>query len=405
MDLKLIPAAFLACMHVANVSYALTSNETVSRHARELHARSIVIDTHDDTTQRFIFDSFDLGHLDQSGSIDIPRMRAGGMNGIFFSVWMPGTVTGPAAVKRALQQIYAIRKQVRLHPDQLELCTTAQQVRDTHTKGKIAVLMGVEGGHMINHDLAVLRQYAKLGVRYMTLTHSVNTEWADSSTDKPEHDGLTAFGRHVVLEMNKLGMMIDISHVSDKTFYDALAVSQAPMIASHSSCRSICNAPRNMSDKMIKALADKGGVIQINYHLGFLSQEYRNAAAKSRELAALDKQVKLNCGDNEACYIIGLEAISRKLVKAGKLPVVQWDKIIDHIDHVVKLAGVDHVGLGSDFDGANMPFGMEDASHLPQITQALIDRGYSDSDIQKILGGNILRVMQAAETTARRLQG
>jgi membrane dipeptidase len=379
----------------------------VSKRAHDLHFRSIVLDTHDDTTQRLVWDHFDLSHLDAQGSMDIPRMRAGGLSGIFFSIYTPGTLTGPAAVKAALDQIDAVRQQVWKHPQELALCTTAAEVRAAHAQGKIAALLGLEGGHMIDNDLGVLRSYAALGVRYMTLTHGINTGWADSSTDKPAHNGLTDFGKDVVREMNRLGVIVDISHVADKTFYDALAVSQAPMIASHSSCRAICDAPRNMTDDMIKALASKGGVMQVNYHIGFLSQEYRDASNKisEEEKKAAAAELKKRCGENESCSVMEGEKMSRQAVADGKLPKVSWEKIIDHIDHAVKLVGADHVGLGSDFDGANMPFGMEDATHVPQITQALLDRGYSDSDIQKILGGNTLRVMQEVEAAAKRLGG
>ncbi len=379
----------------------------VSKRAQDLHFRSIVLDTHDDTTQRLVYDQFDLDHLDPRGSIDIPRMRAGGLSGIFFSIYTPGTLTGAPAVKAALDQIDAVRQQVWKHPTELALCTTAAEVRAAHVQGKIAALMGLEGGHMIDNDLGVLRSYAALGVRYMTLTHGLDTDWADSSTDKPAHNGLTDFGKDVVREMNRLGVIVDISHVADKTFYDALAVSQAPLIASHSSCRALCNAARNMTDDMIKALAAKGGVIQINFHVGFLSQEYRDASDKAseEEKKASAEELKKRCGDNESCSVMEGEKMARQAVAEGKLPKVFWTKIIDHIDHAVKLVGADHVGLGSDFDGANMPFGMEDATHLPQITQALLDRGYSESDIQKILGGNTLRVMEEVEATAKRLGG
>jgi membrane dipeptidase len=257
---------------------------------------------------------------------------------------------------------------------------------------------------MIDSDLAVLNSYAALGVRYMTLTHSVNDEWADSSTDKPAHNGLTDFGKEVVREMNRLGVMVDISHVADKTFYDALEVSRAPLIASHSSCRALCNAPRNMTDDMIKALAAKGGVIQINYHIGFLSQKFRDADQANPELSKqMNAEVEKRCGKIESCQLIEGEKLVREAIDAGKLPRVEWTEIIEHIDHAVKLVGADHVGLGSDFDGANMPYGMEDASHLPRITDALLKKGYSDSDIRKILGGNTLRVMEQVEATARSL--
>ncbi len=240
------------------------TDASVTQQAHDLHFGSIVVDTHDDTTQRLLDPKFNLGAKHADGSIDIPRMRAGGLDAIFFSIWIPGTVTGPTAVRRALDQIAAVRLAVDRHPSDLVLCTTADEIRAAKKANKIAVLMGVEGGHMINNSLATLDQFYTLGVRYMTLTHTVNTEWADSSGDKAAHDGLTPFGKKVIAEMNKQGMIVDISHVADKTFYDVLATSQAPVIASHSSCRALCTAPRDMTDEMIKALAAKGGVIQIN---------------------------------------------------------------------------------------------------------------------------------------------
>ena len=257
---------------------------------------------------------------------------------------------------------------------------------------------------MIDSDLGVLRSFAALGVRYMTLTHSGNDEWADSSTDKPVHNGLSDFGKDVVREMNRLGVMVDISHVSDKTFADALAVSKAPMIASHSSCRAICDAPRNMTDEMMKALAAKGGVVQINYHVGFLSQEFRNAEKADPKInAAIELEVINRCGNNEACQLLEGDRLTREAVKQGKLPRVSYEKIIEHIDHAVKVAGAEHVGLGSDFDGANMPYGMEDATKLPLITEALLNKGYSESDVRKILGENTLRVMSEVERVSREL--
>ena len=379
-------------------------SDEISPRAKKLHFESIVVDTHDDTTQRLLTPGFDIGVRHTDGSIDIPRMREGGLGAIFFSIWMSGTVTGPEAVKRSLDQIDTVRQMVRTHPKDLALCTTAAEIRRAHADGKIAVLMGVEGGHMIDSDLGVLRSYAALGVRYMTLTHYVNDEWADSSTDKPAHNGLTDFGKEVVREMNRQGMMVDISHVSDKTFYDALSVSQAPMIASHSSCRALCDHPRNMTDEMIKALASKGGVIQINYHIGFLSQEYRDATKANPDLdKQMQAEIEKRCGKDEDCQLREGDNLVREAVNAGKLPRVSWEKIIDHIDHAVKLVGPDHVGLGSDFDGANMPFGMESAADLPKITDALLKKGYSEADIRKILGENTLRVMEQVEATAKSL--
>jgi len=378
--------------------------DDISARAKKLHFSSIVVDTHDDTTQRFLDGKFDLGTRSSIGSIDIPRMREGNLSAIFFSVWIPSKVTGPEAVNRALVQIDAVREQIRKHSNDLVLATTAVEVRDARKQGKIAALMGVEGGHMINSNLGVLRSYAALGVRYMTLTHSGNDEWADSSTDKAVHNGLTDFGKDVVREMNRLGVIVDISHVSDKTFYDALEVSKAPPFASHSSCRAICDAPRNMTDQMMKDLAAKGGVVQINYHVGFLSQEFRDAEKADPEInKAISAEVMKRCGDNEGCQLMEGDRITREYVEQGKLPRVDFAKIIEHIDHAVKVAGVDHVGLGSDFDGANMPYGMEDATKLPRITEGLLQKGYSEGDVKKILGENTLRVMTEVERVSREL--
>ena len=384
----------------------VTAQNDISKKAHDLHFRSIVIDTHDDTTQRLLDPKFDLSARHSDGSIDIPRMREGGLDAIFFSIWISGTVTGPEAVKRAMDQIDAVRELPVRFPKDLALARTADDIRVIHSNGKIAVLMGVEGGHMIDDDLGVLRDFARLGVRYMTLTHMVDTNWADSSTGKFTHNGLTDFGKQVVHEMNRMGVMVDISHVSDKTFYDVLAISEAPVIASHSSCRAICDAPRNMTDDMIKALAAKGGVMQINYHMGFLSQEFRDAERANPAVGKeIEAEVKKRCGENESCQLVEGDKVTREFVAQGKLPRVDWTKIVEHIDHAVKFAGADHVGLGSDFDGANMPYGMEDATHLPQITNALLAKGYSEIDVQKILGGNTLRVMEQVEDTSKRLGG
>jgi membrane dipeptidase len=383
-----------------------TRSESSTERARKLHFSSIVVDTHDDTTQRFLDGDFDIAKRNARGSIDIPRMKEGGLGAIFFSIWMPSKITGPEAVKRAIDQFDAVHEEVRKHSGDLELVTTAEGIRQAHAHGKIAALIGVEGGHMIASDLGVLRTYAALGARYMTLTHSGNCEWADSSTDKAVHNGLTESGKDVVREMNRLGMIVDISHVSDKTFADVLEVSKAPVFASHSSCRAICDAPRNMSDQMMRAMAAKGGVIQINYHVGFLSQEFRNAEKAHPEWEkAIALEVQKRCGHKEGCQLIEGDRITREYVERGDLPHVEWTKIIEHIDHAVKVAGIDHVGLGSDFDGANMPFGMEDVSKIPRITQALLEKGYSEGDVKKILGENTLRLMTDVERVGRQLDG
>jgi len=374
-------------------------NPQISERAKQIHDRAIVIDTHVDTTQRLLFDkTFNIAARNRDGNIDIPRMREGGLDALFFSIWVPPQVTGPPAVKRALDLIDRVREMVRTHPSDLTLATTAADVRRAAADHKIAVLMGMEGGHMIDDDLGLLRMYAALGVRYLTLTHFLNNNWADASTDKPAHNGLTAFGKDVVRELNRLGVMVDISHVSDKTFYDALQVTNAPVIASHSSSRAISKHARNMTDDMMRALAKNGGVVMINYAAPFLSEEFRLGSEKKSEsiveaMAAMSKK----CGGNEACTTMEEDRIDHEAMIKGELPKVTWEKIIDHIDHAVKVAGTDHVGLGSDFDGAPMPLGMEDASKLPQITDALLKKGYSEPDIEKILGLNILRVMEQVE--------
>lgn len=379
---------------------------TISPKARDLHYRSIVVDTHVDTTQRLVFDGFDLGASHKDGSVDIPRLRQGGVGAVFFAIWAPGTVVGPVAVKCALSQFDAIRRQIALHADDLLFATTADDIRQARIFGRIAVLIGIEGGHLIDNDLGILRTYHRLGARYMTLTHTVDVDWADASTDKQLHNGLTDFGKGVIREMNQIGMMVDVSHVSDKTFYDVLATSTAPIIATHSSCRTLCNAPRDMSDDMIRALAAAGGVIQINFNVGFLSQEFRDAEkAAPHLLKEIRAQAKRRCGENHACQLLEAGKLTRELVAAGTLPRVEWDQIIDHIDHAVSIAGIDHVGIGSDFDGADMPFGMEDASELPKITAALLEKGYGETDVEKILGGNTLRLMQDVGAIADRMEG
>jgi len=353
-----------------------------SRAAR-VHRQAIVVDTHIDTTQMLGREGWDFfgvheprgeggGRGSAASHVDYPRAREGGLDAAFFSIYMPGTVTGPEAVKRALTMIDNVRRLAERHPNEIALATTAADVRAGVKAGKFVALMGMEGGHMIDDSLSVLRDYARLGVRYLTLTHSVNTNWADSSGDAPKHNGLTDFGKDVVRELNRLGVMVDISHVADKTFWDALEVSTAPLLASHSSCRALSGHPRNMTDEMIKALAAKGGVIQINYSTTFLSNELYEATQKN--------------------------------VPPEERPKVSWEKIVEHIDHAVKLAGPTHVGLGSDFDGTTVPVGMEDVSKLPKITEALLAKGYSEQDVTNILGGNLLALMERVERAGRDLR-
>ena len=399
--LALLTACFVAIL-LAEMSI---SADSISDEAKKLHFSSIVLDTHDDTTQRFMSRDFDLGKRNATGSIDIPRMKEGGMNAIFFSIWIDGRTMGPPAIQQALDQIDMVKQSVRQNSQNIVMVRTADDVRRAHEQGKIAALLGIEGGHMLGNDIRMVRIYSELGVRYMTLSHFYNDEWADSSTDKPVHNGLTDYGKEIVREMNRTGMLVDISHVSDKTFYDALEVSKAPLIASHSSCRAICNHPRDMTDDMIKALAAKGGVIQINFEKSFIDQAYKDASEKyfGNVVAQID-QLKKACAGDDACMGRKMTEQEKQAVADGKLPHVSWEKIVQHIDHAVKLVGPDHVGLGSDFDGANMPEGMEDCSKLPKITEALLRKGYSEEDIRKILGGNTIRLMAAAEKVSREMQ-
>src|SRR4051794_4112642 len=352
--------------------------ETAAARAARIHKQAIVVDTHIDTTMMLGKPGWDFmvrhtaGPQPDESHVDLPRIRDGGLDAAFFSIYMPGTITGPEAVKKALELIDHVRKLAEDHPNDIVLATTAADVRAAHKAGKFAALMGMEGGHMIDDSLSVLRDYQRLGVRYLTLSHSVNTNWSDSSGDKPLHNGLTDFGKDVVRELNRLGIMVDISHVSDKTFWDALETSKAPLVASHSSMRAISGHPRNMTDDMVRALGAKGGVVMINYSIGFLSNERYEAGQKNPPPA--------------------------------EMPRVSWEKIVDHIDHAVKLVGATHVGLGSDFDGTAVPDGMDDVSRLPKITAALLAKGYSEQDVKNILGENILRLLDKVDQVGREIR-
>lgn len=370
--------------------------------ARDLHYGAIVVDTHVDVTQRMLDPAFDLGVRHADGHFDLPRGREGGLDALFFSIYLPGTVTGAEAFDGAMQQIDAVHRAADRSGGQLVLATTAADVRRAAADGHLAALIGIEGGHMIANDLGNLRRLHASGARYMTLTHGVNVDWADSSTDEPRHGGLDDFGRRVVREMNRLGMIVDVSHVSDGTIEDVLETSAAPVFASHSSSQALCNVPRNLSDRMIRAIAAKGGVVQVNYYVGFLSQSMADtlAADDGHLRKEIESAVEARCGTSSACTTIAEEAMYRDYMASGRLPRVEWTDILRHIDHVARLVGVDHVGLGSDFDGAIMPYGMDDAAALPKITEGLLERGYSVEDVRKILGGNTLRLMEQVERVA-----
>ncbi len=380
------------------IMLALLTDADALKKALDLHRRTIVIDTHADTTQRLLDEHMDLGKRQPDGHVDLPRMREGGLSAEFFSIWVEPKFA-PNFLARALAQIDAVYAAVERYPGQIEMARTVADIRRLNKLGKVAALMGLEGGHAIEDNLGTLNVLHRLGVRYMTLTWAQNNNWADASTDTPRHNGLTDFGRQVVARMNQLGMMVDISHVSDKTFYDTLAATRAPVIASHSSCRAICDVPRNMTDDMIRALAKNGGVMQINFHEGFLDQNYRDAYNKisaeiDREESRLNEQLKgdpARLAEEKRKYEASYEA---------RLPRPGISTVADHIDHVKKLVGVNHIGIGSDFDGARMPRGLEGVNLLPALTAELMRRGYSEDDLKKILGGNLLRVMEQVEKIA-----
>jgi membrane dipeptidase len=394
-----------------------TSDTALRARADKLHRGSIVVDTHNDITSPLIDEGFDLGMRgdDPNAKIkthtDIRRMKAGGLGAEFFAIYVGKEFVnkkaseGGGAARRALDMIDVVNEQIRRHPESLQAASTAADIRRIVKNGKIAALMGIEGGHAIEDSLRTLRQFYKLGVRYMTLTHTNTNDWADSEGDAnnanvKHHNGLTDFGRDVVHEMNRLGMMIDVSHVADKTFYDVIASTQAPVIASHSSCRAIANHTRNMTDDMLKAMGKNGGVVMVNFYDGFLDPRKAEMTLRAR---TLEDELKGKYPDDPKRVQTELEAW-RKANDPGKTPL---SVLIDHIDHVAKVAGIDHVGIGSDFDGVpftGLPEGMEDISKLPTITYELMKRGYSDADIKKVLGENLLRVMTEVERVAAQMQ-
>lgn len=375
------------------------------KRAARLHAAAMVVDTHNDVTSRIVDDDFDMGARSKDGHTDIPRMKEGGLDAEFFAIYVDKSFAQKGgSARRALDMIDIVYEQVARHPESLEMAFTVADIRRITKKGKIAALMGIEGGHAIEDSLFALREFYRLGVRYMTLTHTNTNNWADSSgsfgakvPDVKRWGGLNDFGREVVREMNRIGMMVDLSHVADETFYDALEVSKAPVILSHSSCRALCSHTRNIDDDMLRALARNGGVIQINFYETFIDQRRVDASIKYRpELDAIQEKYK---GDDLALYR-AYEEFERTHIPRTPLSV-----LVDHIDHAVKVAGIDHVGLGSDFDGGiSLPEGLADTSELPNLTYELVKRGYSDADVRKILGENLLRVMRECEVVASRLQ-
>ena len=376
-------------------------DEKLWKRALEIHRKAIVIDSHNDITTPMTNDDYDLGGtppVPYRTSID--RMKEGGLTAEFFSVYIkPDYVQRGGAARRTLDMIDSVYRACERHPNDLVLATSVMDIRRAKKQGKIAALMGIEGGHSIEDSLATLREFYRLGVRYMTLTWNNTNNWADAGRGEKKHNGLSDFGREVVREMNRLGMMVDVSHVSDKTMSDALDVSKAPIIASHSSARALSNVPRNIPDDLLKKIADKGGVIQVNFYSVFVDTATVSPQSDAREARLKAQQDAINEKYKDDPERRSEE--SDKLEAANPLPPLPISKLIDHIDHIVKVAGIDHVGIGADFDGANdMPEGARDVSMLPNITYELLKRGYSEKDIRKILGENLLRVFGEVESVS-----
>jgi membrane dipeptidase len=385
--MRFLLPAFLATL-------TLHAQDDMAR-ARRISAEAIGIDSHIDTIQHVLVDGVDLANRLPNGMVDFPRLREGGMKAPFFALWVPVYYKGAEAVRRTLDLRDAMQSVLDAHKDQIELATGAGDIERIVKSKKIAAFLAIEGGHQIDDDLAVLRMYYRMGIRAMTLTHFKNNNWADSSTDKPEHNGLTPFGKDVVREMNRLGMLVDVSHVSDKTFYDAIAVSTKPVIVSHSSSRSISDIPRNVTDDMLRALSKNGGVIGINFGEGFISPK---DAAALRAAIASDQGAPPDMVGKILDDYANKEY--RKDLAEMKTGLATLSDVADHVDHMVKVAGIDHVGIGSDFDGiTSPPQGLEDISKMPALVAVLLKRGYSEQDLKKILGGNYLRVIR--EVTGR----
>jgi membrane dipeptidase len=382
--------------------------------ALAIHQSALIVDTHADTPQRFLDENFDLGQNTPvtDGHIDLDKIRQGNLGAEFFSIWVEPEFKGHYS-QRAMDLIDSVYQQAARHPDKITMAFSADDISRAHDQHKFAALMGIEGGHAIENDMRLLRDFYRVGVRYMTLTWSNTNEWADSSGDiqnpnVKHHNGMTDFGKDVVREMNRLGMIVDISHVSDATFYQALLVSQAPVIASHSSSRELTNQPRNMTDDMLRAMTNNGGVVMVNFYSAFIDENYRKVSSDPEKIKQRDAEVdaykKVHAHpDGSPVTYDETAGIEKKW--AAQFPRPPLKSLIDHIDHVAKVAGIDHVGLGSDFDGVtSLPEGIDSAADLPKITQALYERGYTREQILKILGGNFMRAMREVEATSTRLQ-
>src|SRR5581483_2482927 len=364
--------------------------------------RAVTVDTHADTPTEYLDHPFDLGAWNKRGHFDYPRMKAGGLDAEFFAAYVPAKYAGNGAAAYCMKIMETIHEMADDYPQWVRFARSASDIRRIVAGGKRAILIGIEGGHAIEDSLDLLRGFYRFGARYMTLTHTNSNDWADSSGDQPKHNGLTPFGKQVVLEMNRLGMLVDVSHVSDKTFYDVIDTTKAPVIASHSSARALDDHPRNMTDDMLRAMAKNHGVVMVNFYPVFLSNQVREAYKEREErLKPAIAELRAKDPSEGPQFQEGM----RKLMADNPLPKVPWTVIVDHIDHIVKVAGIDTVGIGSDFDGiGETPEGMEDVSHLPQIREELQRRGYSQADIRKIMGENFMRVFAEAERVARGLR-
>jgi membrane dipeptidase len=411
--LRIVLFSFLVAVASAAAQSLNPADSATSAQARAIQESAIVVDTHADTPQRFLDESFDIGSTDPNdiGHISLDKVRRGNLGAEFFSIWVdPETNQGHFA-KHTFDLIDSVYEQAARHPDRMTMAFSVADIERARREHKLAALMGIEGGHSIENDMHLLRDYYRLGVRYMTLSWSNTNEWADSSGDINDakvqhHNGLTDFGKQVVIEMNRLGMIVDISHVADKTFWDTIATTKAPVIASHSSSRALVDHPRNMTDDMVRAVAKNGGVVQVNFFSAFVDEEFRKAmeAQAKDQAAAVQKYTDSLKAQSKSVSYIDVDRIEREWM--AKIPRPPLKSLIDHIDHIGKIAGVDHVGLGSDFDGVSgaTPQGIDSAADLPKITQALLDRGYSADDIKKILGGNLLRVFRQVEAVSHEIQ-
>jgi len=373
-------------------------------HVRKLQSQVPLIDGHNDLPWAMRENAwYDFGKLDIRSAqpklmTDLGKIKTGGLGGQFWSVYVPATLQGQRAVTATLEQIDAVYTMVQRYPDAFELARTADDIERIFKKGKVASLIGMEGGHSIDSSLGTLRMFRQLGAGYMTLTHSSNVPWADSATDDPVVGGLSKFGEEVVREMNRLGMLVDLSHVSPETMEDAIRVSAAPVIFSHSSAKAICDVPRNVPDDILRLLPENGGVVMVTFVPGFIAPEAGGRSQSMRdELRAIRRQY--------ASDAKGLEAAMDNYYKTHPEPPATLQQVADHIDHIRRVAGIDHIGIGSDFDGITRVIaGLENVSKYPDLFAELLRRGYSDEDVRKVLGKNILRVMRRSEQVARKLQ-